>query len=72
MLILTQLLFRLCIRKVMCFTVITLFGITGLHGPDLSLSVFVWECSDGAKQTSHMGIFDMNRWYHAQMPATVR
>ena len=56
----------------MCFTVITLFGITGLHGPDLSLSVFVWECSDGAKQTSHMGIFDMNRWYHAQMPATVR
>ncbi|XP_078336668.1 uncharacterized protein LOC111137601 isoform X2 [Crassostrea virginica] len=43
-----------------------------LHGPDLSLSVFVWECSDGAKQTSHMGIFDMNRWYHAQMPATVR
>ncbi|XP_048731593.2 protein ELYS-like [Ostrea edulis] len=43
-----------------------------LHGPDLSLSVFVWECSDGYKQTSHMGIFDMNRWYHAQMPSTVR
>ncbi|XP_062579828.1 protein ELYS-like isoform X2 [Saccostrea cucullata] len=43
-----------------------------LHGPDLSLSVFVWECSDGSKQTSHMAIFDMNRWYHAQMPYTLR
>lgn len=47
-------------------------SIAVLHGPDLSLCVFVWECSDGSKQTSHMGIFDMNRWYHAQMPTTVR
>ncbi|KAL3861435.1 hypothetical protein ACJMK2_007469 [Sinanodonta woodiana] len=47
----------------------------GVHGPDLSLCLFVWEASEGgahAKLTNHMAIFDMNRWYHAQMPSSVR
>ncbi|XP_069118568.1 protein ELYS-like isoform X2 [Argopecten irradians] len=45
-----------------------------IHGPDLSLCVTVWECGDGqsALDTSHLAVFDMNRWYHAQMPASVR
>ncbi|XP_033763311.1 protein ELYS-like isoform X2 [Pecten maximus] len=45
-----------------------------VHGPDLSLCVTVWESSDGqsTRDTCHLAVFDMNRWYHAQMPATVR
>ncbi|XP_060062460.1 protein ELYS-like [Ylistrum balloti] len=45
-----------------------------VHGPDLSLCVTVWESSDGQsiRDTCHLAVFDMNRWYHAQMPATVR
>ncbi|XP_067658686.1 protein ELYS-like [Haliotis asinina] len=45
------------------------------HGPDLSLCVFVWEVQDnspGDKSLYHLGIFDMNRWYHAQMPTSIR
>ncbi|KAK3603515.1 hypothetical protein CHS0354_030374 [Potamilus streckersoni] len=47
----------------------------GVHGPDLSLCLFVWEAFEGGahgKLTHHMAIFDMNRWYHAQMPSSVR
>ncbi|XP_021372867.1 protein ELYS-like isoform X1 [Mizuhopecten yessoensis] len=45
-----------------------------VHGPDLSLCVMVWESSDGqsTRDTCHLAMFDMNRWYHAQMPATIR
>ncbi|XP_029651707.1 protein ELYS isoform X1 [Octopus sinensis] len=43
--------------------------------PDLSLSVFVWRAIDGSKNGTtsyHLSIFDMNRWYHLQMPSTLR
>ncbi|XP_071110083.1 protein ELYS-like [Haliotis cracherodii] len=45
------------------------------HGPDLSLCVFVWEVQDnspGDKSLYYLGMFDMNRWYHAQMPTSIR
>ncbi|XP_060555912.1 protein ELYS-like [Ruditapes philippinarum] len=45
------------------------------HGPDLSLCVFVWEATEGNLSTKvgrHLAIFDINRWYHAQMPSSIR
>ncbi|XP_012935515.1 protein ELYS [Aplysia californica] len=46
----------------------------GLHSNDLSLSVFVWRSeSKQQKRISHwMCVFDLNRWYHAQMPHSIR
>ncbi|XP_013391825.1 protein ELYS-like [Lingula anatina] len=47
----------------------------GAHGPDLSLCLFAWEVTssaDPSKTTCYLGLFDMNRWYHAQMPVAVR
>ncbi|XP_053388685.1 protein ELYS-like, partial [Mercenaria mercenaria] len=44
-------------------------------GPDLSLCVFVWEATEGnlsSKVGRHLAIFDINRWYHAQMPSSIR
>jgi hypothetical protein len=47
--------------------------ISGIHGPDLSRCLFVWESTEGdSKKIHQMAVFDMNRWYHAQMPATLR
>ncbi|KAK3099666.1 hypothetical protein FSP39_007744 [Pinctada imbricata] len=45
-----------------------------LHGPDLSLCVFVWETCDGINPgtSAHLAVYDMNRWYHAQMPYSLR
>ncbi|XP_052284768.1 protein ELYS-like isoform X2 [Dreissena polymorpha] len=45
----------------------------GSTGPDLSLCMFVWEATEGTSKVGrHLAIFDINRWYHAQMPANVR
>ncbi|KAL4221649.1 Protein ELYS [Mactra antiquata] len=47
----------------------------GILGPDLSLCVFVWEATEGSLSSNthqYLAIFDINRWYHAQMPSTVR
>ena len=47
----------------------------GSSGPDLSLCVFAWEAqtpNNNAQSVTHLGIFDLNRWYHAQMPGSVR
>ncbi|XP_055864357.1 protein ELYS-like [Biomphalaria glabrata] len=47
----------------------------GLFGNDRSLSIFVWkaEGKQGGDEVKHwMAIFDLNRWYHAQMPHSVR
>ncbi|XP_071147698.1 protein ELYS-like isoform X2 [Mytilus edulis] len=43
-----------------------------VHGPDLSRCLFVWESTESSQKTYQMAVFDMNRWYHAQMPATLR
>ncbi|BFZ23615.1 hypothetical protein BsWGS_26653 [Bradybaena similaris] len=47
----------------------------GLHTNDLSLSVFVWRAESkrtGGVTKHWMCIFDLNRWYHAQMPHALR
>ncbi|KAK7093209.1 protein ELYS-like [Littorina saxatilis] len=44
-------------------------------GPDLSLCAFVWEAQDsrpGGTTQVFYSIFDMNRWYHAQMPSRIK
>ncbi|GFR89040.1 AT hook containing transcription factor 1, partial [Elysia marginata] len=50
----------------------------GFHGNDSSLGIFVWR-ADGKQSgrgsvTSRywLSIFDINRWYHAQMPHAMR
>lgn len=47
----------------------------GVTGADLSLCVFAWEVlppDANSAATYHLGVFDVNRWYHAQMPGTMR
>ncbi|RUS72601.1 hypothetical protein EGW08_019636, partial [Elysia chlorotica] len=50
----------------------------GFHGNDSSLSVFVWRADSsqagrGSATSSYwLSVFDMNRWYHAQMPHAMR
>ena len=42
-------------------------------GADLTILIFVWEsqsADEGKKY--HVGVFDLNRWYHAQMPRNIR
>ena len=45
-------------------------------GPSsLRLCMFAWEVQTLAPQSQHscvLGVFDMNRWYHAQMPVSIR
>ncbi|XP_035992418.1 protein ELYS isoform X2 [Fundulus heteroclitus] len=42
--------------------------------PDTSLSIFCWQVKaygQGSPST-YIGVFDINRWYHAQMPDSLR
>ncbi|XP_078697453.1 protein ELYS-like [Branchiostoma floridae x Branchiostoma belcheri] len=46
-----------------------------LHGPDLSIAVFVWESptvDPMSRSQCSLAVFDINRWYHAQMPVVFR
>ncbi|XP_039604742.1 protein ELYS isoform X3 [Polypterus senegalus] len=42
--------------------------------PDTSVSVFCWQVKlyGQDKPSTFLGIFDINRWYHAQMPDSLR
>eukprot|EP00062_Callorhinchus_milii_P013253 gi/632961155/ref/XP_007896600.1/ PREDICTED: protein ELYS [Callorhinchus milii] len=42
--------------------------------PDTSVSIFSWQVNTYGqrKPSSYLGIFDINRWYHAQMPDSLR
>nr|KAF6302425.1 AT-hook containing transcription factor 1 [Pipistrellus kuhlii] len=42
--------------------------------PDTSVSVFTWQVNiyGQGKPSIYLGIFDINRWYHAQMPDSLR
>ncbi|CAH3037704.1 unnamed protein product [Porites lobata] len=45
------------------------------HVRDLTLAVCVWEAPSHdlhSKPTCHLGIFDINCWYHSQMPPSIR
>ncbi|XP_075059629.1 protein ELYS isoform X2 [Mixophyes fleayi] len=49
----------------------------GLHevtSPDTSVSIFTWQVNTygQAKPSIYMGVFDINRWYQAQMPDSLR
>lgn len=48
--------------------------ITGGQTPDISRSAIVWEAFAGnpPEKTVYLAVFDINRWYHAQMPTCVR
>ncbi|XP_029449806.1 protein ELYS isoform X2 [Rhinatrema bivittatum] len=42
--------------------------------PDTSVSVFCWQVNTygQGKPSTYLGVFDINRWYHAQMPDSLR
>ncbi|RMX53817.1 hypothetical protein pdam_00000467 [Pocillopora damicornis] len=45
------------------------------HFRDLTLAVCVWEApaqDPQSRPTCHLGIFDINCWYHSQMPPSIR
>ncbi|KAM9817525.1 protein ELYS [Neosynchiropus ocellatus] len=49
-------------------------SVNDVASPDTSVSVFVWQVKvygQGAP-TIYIGLFDINRWYHAQMPDSLR
>ncbi|XP_055986647.1 protein ELYS isoform X2 [Sorex fumeus] len=49
-------------------------GMTEALSPDTSVSVFTWQVNvyGQGKPSVYLGIFDINRWYHAQMPDSLR
>ncbi|XP_066237651.1 protein ELYS isoform X1 [Saccopteryx leptura] len=49
-------------------------GISEALSPDTSVSVFTWQVNmyGQGKPSVYLGIFDINRWYHAQMPDSLR
>ncbi|KAK2527021.1 hypothetical protein Q9966_010482 [Columba livia] len=42
--------------------------------PDTSVSIFSWQVNTygPGKPSTYLGVFDINRWYHAQMPDSLR
>ncbi|KAI1897843.1 hypothetical protein AGOR_G00087440 [Albula goreensis] len=42
--------------------------------PDTSVSIFSWQVKSygQGRPSTYMGVFDINRWYHAQMPDSLR
>ncbi|XP_059684356.1 protein ELYS [Gavia stellata] len=42
--------------------------------PDTSVSIFSWQVTTygQGKPSTYLGVFDINRWYHAQMPDSLR
>ncbi|XP_074000616.1 protein ELYS-like [Numenius arquata] len=42
--------------------------------PDTSVSIFSWQVNTYGQETpsTYLGVFDINRWYHAQMPDSLR
>ncbi|XP_046933075.1 protein ELYS isoform X1 [Lynx rufus] len=49
-------------------------GMSEALSPDTSVSVFTWQVNvyGQGKPSVYMGLFDINRWYHAQMPDSLR
>uniref|UniRef100_A0A803TI52 AT-hook containing transcription factor 1 n=1 Tax=Anolis carolinensis TaxID=28377 RepID=A0A803TI52_ANOCA len=49
-------------------------GMNEVISPDTSVSVFSWQVNTygQGKPNTYLGIFDINRWYHAQMPDSLR
>nr|XP_020007564.1 protein ELYS isoform X1 [Castor canadensis] len=49
-------------------------GVSEALSPDTSVSVFTWQVNiyGQGKPSVYLGLFDINRWYHAQMPDSLR
>ncbi|XP_023566016.1 protein ELYS [Octodon degus] len=49
-------------------------GMSEAISPDTSVSVFTWQVNiyGQGKPAIYLGLFDINRWYHAQMPDSLR
>uniref|UniRef100_A0A8C5KS25 AT hook containing transcription factor 1 n=1 Tax=Jaculus jaculus TaxID=51337 RepID=A0A8C5KS25_JACJA len=49
-------------------------GMNEAISPDTSVSVFTWQVNiyGQGKPSIYLGLFDINRWYHAQMPDSLR
>uniref|UniRef100_A0A8C9KLJ8 AT-hook containing transcription factor 1 n=1 Tax=Panthera tigris altaica TaxID=74533 RepID=A0A8C9KLJ8_PANTA len=49
-------------------------GMSEALSPDTSVSVFTWQVNvyGQGKPSVYLGLFDINRWYHAQMPDSLR
>lgn len=49
-------------------------GMSEALSPDTSVSIFTWQVNiyGQGKPSVYLGIFDINRWYHAQMPDSLR
>ncbi|XP_035748123.1 protein ELYS isoform X1 [Egretta garzetta] len=45
-------------------------SINEVPSPDTSVSIFSWQVNTygQGKPSTYLGVFDINRWYHAQMP----
>ncbi|CAL9701688.1 unnamed protein product [Knipowitschia caucasica] len=45
-----------------------------ISSPDTSVSIFIWQVKAYGQGTpaTFIGVFDINRWYHAQMPDSLR
>lgn len=52
----------------------SLFFPFSVASPDTSVSVFSWQVRAYGQGTpsTYVGVFDINRWYHAQMPDSLR
>ncbi|XP_074899150.1 protein ELYS-like [Buteo buteo] len=49
-------------------------SVNAVISPDTSVSIFSWQvntCGQG-KPSAYLGVFDINRWYRAQMPDSLR
>ncbi|KAM9409274.1 uncharacterized protein ahctf1 [Pholidichthys leucotaenia] len=49
-------------------------GMNEVASPDTSVSIFIWQIKVYGQGTpsTYIGVFDINRWYHAQMPDSFR
>ncbi|XP_052002002.1 protein ELYS-like [Xyrauchen texanus] len=49
-------------------------GMNEVASPDTSVSVFSWQVKSYGQghPSTFIGVFDINRWYHAQMPGSLR
>ncbi|XP_071431225.1 protein ELYS-like [Pithys albifrons albifrons] len=49
-------------------------SVTEVISPDTSVSIFSWQVNTygQGKPSTYLGVFDINRWYHAQMPDSLR
>uniref|UniRef100_A0A8C4V4J2 AT-hook containing transcription factor 1 n=1 Tax=Falco tinnunculus TaxID=100819 RepID=A0A8C4V4J2_FALTI len=49
-------------------------SINEVISPDTSVSIFSWQVNTygQGKPSTYLGVFDINRWYHAQMPDSLR